>query len=299
MRSNSQTGTTHNGTAVIDGLTDTSGLCVGMKVSGTNVGAAAVINSVDSSTQVTVSVNSTGNGTNTITFKTVANTGYDVYLEDVSGTVKVRMERWSGTGAGSSPPTRALQDGIACRSGTLGRRVVGSFFCHPTTDGQTEDSKVKRYVFQADRMNRVSRAIVKTLTNAAFAGNNNSWGQMVNSSQQVEVFRGFDEEVERLMVRMSITPSTANRKGAIAVGVNSTSAPHGDCIYVHTSASGTTANVHGSLDVSPGLGYFAYTALVTEEGASGSLFAPQYTMANGSPNTFVIGLAGISGEVTQ
>ncbi len=92
-----QTGTTHNGTKVIDGLTSTAQLVRGMQVTGTNVGAAAVISSIDSATQVTVSVNSTGSASNTITFKLVNATGYNLFLVYNAGTPRLQFgAQWSG-----------------------------------------------------------------------------------------------------------------------------------------------------------------------------------------------------------
>jgi microcystin-dependent protein len=56
---------------VITGLSSTSGLAVGMKAFGTGIGASAVINSIDSATQVTLSVNSTSTGSTSIRFGVV------------------------------------------------------------------------------------------------------------------------------------------------------------------------------------------------------------------------------------
>lgn len=62
----SQSGNTHSGTAVIDGLTSTTGMAAGMPVSGTGVGSSALILTVDSSTQITLDTNSTATATVTI-----------------------------------------------------------------------------------------------------------------------------------------------------------------------------------------------------------------------------------------
>jgi hypothetical protein len=61
-------GTTTNGNKVISGLPSTTGLAVGMAISGTGVGAASVIASIDSSTQVTGTVNSTASAAVAIVF---------------------------------------------------------------------------------------------------------------------------------------------------------------------------------------------------------------------------------------
>lgn len=53
---------------VITGLSSTAGLSAGMKAFGTGIGASAIINSIDSGTQVTLSVNSTTTGSTSIRF---------------------------------------------------------------------------------------------------------------------------------------------------------------------------------------------------------------------------------------
>jgi len=63
-------GDTHDGTAVIDNLSSTSSLRVGMPVTGVGIGASALILTVDSSTQVTLDTNSTIDDTGvSITFE--------------------------------------------------------------------------------------------------------------------------------------------------------------------------------------------------------------------------------------
>lgn len=138
-----QTGETHNGTAVIDNLTDTSQLVAGMLVSGTGVGTSAAIVSVDSATQITVSVNSTANGTNTITFKCPKNTGYDVYAKDVSGAPKLFM---FARAALFTPTTNTTQDGVVVKSGDTTMRHVGAFRTS-NTDGQVDYALSGQYRF--------------------------------------------------------------------------------------------------------------------------------------------------------
>lgn len=56
---------------VITGLSSTAGLAVGMVAIGTGIGAGAVINSIDSASQVTLSVNSASTGSGSIRFAVV------------------------------------------------------------------------------------------------------------------------------------------------------------------------------------------------------------------------------------
>ena len=63
-----QTGTTTSGNKIISGLTSTAALMVGMSIGGNGVGSSSVIATIDSSTQVTGTVNSTVTNTVNITF---------------------------------------------------------------------------------------------------------------------------------------------------------------------------------------------------------------------------------------
>lgn len=65
-------GSTSNG--IITGLSSTSALSEGMKASGTGIGNGAVITAINSSTQVTLSVNNTSTGTGSIRFGVVDGT---------------------------------------------------------------------------------------------------------------------------------------------------------------------------------------------------------------------------------
>lgn len=56
---------------VITGLSSTAALAVGMQAVGTGIGASATISSIDSGTQVTLSVNSTSTGSGSIRFGVV------------------------------------------------------------------------------------------------------------------------------------------------------------------------------------------------------------------------------------
>jgi hypothetical protein len=63
----SQTGTTHSN-QVLDVMATTAGIAVGMAVSGTNIAASSVVESITSATAVTVSRTETGSAANTMTF---------------------------------------------------------------------------------------------------------------------------------------------------------------------------------------------------------------------------------------
>lgn len=63
-----QAGTTTNGSPVITGLSDTSNMSPGMAISGTGIPVSVGIQSVDSSTQITMNGNATGGSTTPLVF---------------------------------------------------------------------------------------------------------------------------------------------------------------------------------------------------------------------------------------
>jgi hypothetical protein len=265
-----QTGTTSNGTATITGLSNTSQFVRGMKVTGTNVGTNAVINSIDSATQVTVSVNSTGNGTNSLTFKCPAGKNYDIIGVDVSSALKLRFSNaWTndttradaittqnGLDVNNAAINSADSNTIAAKQGLiLGTvRTTG-------TDGQTEcayrkdstaGATTKWYLW--NRLNRAKFGISVydstdswTYTTATLRSKNNS------TNNRVELVLGAaDADVAATVQSSSSNPSDVSAPPGI--GLDSTSA---------TSAFQTTGGAAGSggrtgLAVyfgRPGLGY--------------------------------------------
>lgn len=150
----SQAGTTHSGTRIIDGLSDTSQLVAGMVISGTGVGGGAVISSVDSPTQVTSSVNGTASATNSITFKLPKNTGFDVYGKSVSSALKLFLVPRAALFTATA---NSLQDGILVKSTDASMRWLG-WFKTGNTDGQIDYEFSGQYRFPIyNQDNRVYR----------------------------------------------------------------------------------------------------------------------------------------------
>lgn len=63
-----QTGTRTSGSAIVTGLTSTTGMYTGMAIEGTGIPAATTILTVDNSTQITMSANASASGTSSIRF---------------------------------------------------------------------------------------------------------------------------------------------------------------------------------------------------------------------------------------
>ncbi len=203
----SQTGTTHSGTKIIDGLTDTSKLCRGLAVTGTNVGAAAVISSIDSATQVTVSVNSTGNGTNTITFNPNASGDvYDIFAILSSGSTVLRLNKWTSSTARadaiSVASTGIHTNTSVINSGDSNSIPAGQGTYLGSAAGFEADSKANRCLF--NRFNRRPRYMAALPTDNTQDYSTASWG-----------LAGFDESLFRFLIGLEEEPVQANRTAIV------------------------------------------------------------------------------------
>ncbi|HEB26766.1 MAG TPA: hypothetical protein ENI05_03170 [Porticoccus sp.] len=133
-------GDTHNGTKVIDNLAEsTSQLIPGMIVTGTGVGVGAVIDTVDSDSQITVDVNSTADGTVAITSKVLKNTMVDIFAFNDSGTAKLEMVSWATKFVRATAITQV--DGIDVKTGDTSRRLVGSVAIDISVNGVTHERR--------------------------------------------------------------------------------------------------------------------------------------------------------------
>lgn len=141
-------GTTTNGAATITGLATTVDLVVGQEITGTGIGAGAVIASIDSATQVTASANSTADGTVAVTFKCPASKNYDLFVVNIAGTpTLVFGPVWTNDTTRATALTQ--KDGVTVLSGAF--TVGGTIYAEgrlrhvgmvrtTTTAGQTEIS---------------------------------------------------------------------------------------------------------------------------------------------------------------
>lgn len=271
-----QTGTTHNGTAVIDGLTDTSQLVVGMLVTGTNVGASAVIVTVDSATQVTVDVNSTGDGTNTITFKLPADKNFDVFVFSNSGTPKLEFSQaWTSDTARNQ--AIITQNGVDVKSGATTRLLIGTIRTTATA-GQMEDSGYTTYPANRlvwNKYNQVKRTV--TIIEAT-----NSWTVVQNGSYQIGAWNGSNNNRFNLVQGDNLHPvylifagvGSANGIVSAGIGLDVTNAISSNFFPANAE---TTSVSHAPITV-----YHQYTGL-------GFHFLQLIQVANISANTTFFG----------
>jgi len=137
-----QSGSTVTGSQVISNLSDTSVLSVGMLALGEGIGANAKIVSIDSPTQVSLSVASTASSTVSITFVLPTSKKADVYAYYNGSEVKLELCQWA------NPTTRAVnlavKDGVYVKYGDYSRRYLGTVTA--SANGATEYSPAHPYL---------------------------------------------------------------------------------------------------------------------------------------------------------
>lgn len=198
-----------------------------------------------------------------------ADTNYDVFAYDNSGTLTLELLAW--TNATTRATALALQDGVYCKSGTLTKRYVGMIRTTVTT-GQCEDSLLRRYVWNAyNRLPRVMRAIDAT-DNWTYA--TSAWRQANGATaNKVEYVQGLSEEPLWAVAVAQLAATTA--AGSMGVGVDSTSA---DSAQLNTEGGNHAGSltVYARYDGWPGIGYhylawleYRRTGTVTIQGDGG------------------------------
>jgi len=216
-----QTGTTTNGNKIISGLTDTSQLVVGMQITGTNVGVGSVIATIDSATQVTGTVNSTGSAPNTMTFKLPPSTVYDVFCFTSTSTAK--LELVAGTA------TRTTQNGIEVKTGETTRRLVGTVMTTATA-GQFEVSQT--YCSISNRYNPLRHGLYSC---PGYNNNSSNTTYATTSTTFVEANGGTGSRLNFVLckatlveLQMKVT-AIATAQAIAAIGIDTITDPNTSC----------------------------------------------------------------------
>jgi len=189
---------------------------------------------------------------------------YDVFVFDNAGTRTLELLAWT------NDTTRATalvqQDGVLCKSGALTRRYVGSMRT-TTVSGQTEDSTVKRYVWNVT--NRVARVLRRLEATASWTYSILTWRQMnAAPANQLDVIVGVSEAPITVTATANASSSAADA-AYVAIGEDSTTVPSVNALYGKASGtiSGQSVNPTATLTVVPAIGRHTYVAL--EQAAAG------------------------------
>lgn len=147
------------------------------------------------------------------------NTVYDVFGYLSGGTLALEALAWTNDTARAT--ALALQDGVYVKNGVATRRYLGSFRTTGVS-GQTEDSDVKRYVW--NYYNRVVRNMRVLEATATWTYSTPAYRQANNAAaNQLDFVVGVAEDVIPVAVRASASNSTATTRPVyVSVGLDST-----------------------------------------------------------------------------
>jgi hypothetical protein len=203
---------------------------------------------------------------------------FDLFVINDSGTIRlVTGPAWTsdtarGTGAGTTELELYLGQYVNKVSATVrfgsasGNTVtaaartatyVGTM--RMTADGQTEDSKAKRFLWNA--YNRRPRVVFKgdtaswTYTTAAFRQAN------ANAANQIDMVRGLNEDAVDLTINGQASSATLGVVFTVGIGLDSTTVNSGRSISVASAVSGTAVAVSSRYSDYPGLGRHTLTWL--------------------------------------
>jgi hypothetical protein len=211
---------------------------------------------------------------------------YDVFLYDSSGTLTLEAVAWTSKTARATALT--TQDGVLVKTGSTNKRYLGTF--HTTATTTTEDSFAKRLLW--NYYNRVPRALRRLESTGSWNYTTLTWRQANSStSNQVAVVIGVAESPVSLRLAVPCSNGTGGTAiyGFVAIGENSTSAPHASCSILPGTNSGAGAFASGGassqLDVYPAIGYSFYAWL--EQATAGTGTTTFYgTNANTGTSSF-------------
>lgn len=146
---------------------------------------------------------------------------HDVFIYDNSGTLTLEALVWT------NDTTRAtgvvFQDGIRVRSGATNKRYLGSFYSTTAGNGQTEDSKENRFLW--NHYNRVLRRMQAARETA------NTWSYSTatirqsnaNTANQLNFCIGLSEDMISAWCKSIMGSNTAGQGGYCGIGLDSTS----------------------------------------------------------------------------
>lgn len=122
------TGTTTNASAVVTGISSTTGLGTTYAVSGTGINQDTYIQSVDSSTQVTLTQAASASGSSSLLFSKVKYSSPADYDRLISRTQWDKSKRWEMLGAETPQQWQWLKSGYIAVGPRIRFRILGDYF---------------------------------------------------------------------------------------------------------------------------------------------------------------------------
>jgi len=197
------------------------------------------------------------------------NTMYDVFVNYNAGTPILSVVAWS------TLTTRATglvyQNGVLILNGDATRRYVGSFSTTGVS-GQTEDSAVKRYVW--NYYNRIEKHMYVAEAIASWVYTTATWRQArANTANQVDFVIGVSEDTVYVNLAAPWANTTPGGTAAISLGLDSITAPAAapaTRTIGQTGAAGSVFTLQATYNGYPGIGrhYLAWLEFSQAAGVS-------------------------------
>lgn len=216
------------------------------------------------------------------------NTNYDVFVYNNSGTLTLEAVAWSSDTARAT--ALVLQDGVLVKSGATNKRYAGSFRT-TTSSGQTEDSALKRYLwnYYHRRRKNLQNDVERTDT---WSYNTGSWRQANNNAaNQLNFLVGVSEDIISASA-MGISSCSASSAGRIGIGLDSSTANSARIVgysQVGTATDQGIQQLTAFYRDYPGVGYHSLRWLEFGGGAGTQTW---YGDAGVSPADFLTGITG-------
>lgn len=148
-----------------------------------------------------------------------ANTNYDVFIYDNSGTLTLEAVAWT------NDTTRAIaltsQDGVYVKSEAATRRYLGTFRTTGTT-GQCEDSATRRLVWNYYNRHLRRLFIIDATNHTYTSGTTRSWNN--DATVRVDFVRGVSEDFIPVTLMFSVNFDAGDGGVTVGVGQDTTTA---------------------------------------------------------------------------
>ena len=210
-----------------------------------------------------------------------ADKNHDVFVDDDAATLSL-------SAAWTNDTTRAdalgTQDGVTVLNSDKTKRWLGTLRASGTDT--TEDSRAKRFLWNAYHRRR--RPLLRQETTASWTYATAAWRQVnASAANRVETVTGLVGEP--IDLTSHVMASGSNIDGAHAVGQNSTTTPHADCVGIYFNSAADIRVSTARLVALPRLGYDAWNWLELGVATTITLYGQR---TGTSPPPYQTGLSG-------
>jgi len=198
-----------------------------------------------------------------------ADTNYDVFVYDNSGTLTLELVAWSD--ATTRATALATQDGLYCKTGELNKRYLGTIRT-TSTIGQCEDSRDTRFLW--NYYNRVWKEVQKEESTSSWTYSGSAWRFLNNSSaNRVYYVVGVPEEVYHFRMQGRIrTLNNAWAMIGLGINVSNNSTNSARAFQISDGVTNLGISPVAHINMMPSLGYSYVAALERADGSNNADF---------------------------